>query len=36
LGHADQNPLLSVAYLLVAAIVLPAIALAWMRKKLIV
>ena len=36
LGHADQIPLLSVAYLLVAAIVLPAIALAWMRKKLIV
>jgi lipooligosaccharide transport system permease protein len=36
LGHAADIPLVSVAYLLAAAVVLPAISLAWMRRKLIV
>lgn len=36
LGHAGDIPLVSIAYLLVAAVVLPAISLLWMRRKLIV
>ncbi|MEA3136935.1 MAG: lipooligosaccharide transport system permease protein [Thermoplasmata archaeon] len=36
LGRLDAVPLASVAYLLVAAVVLPAIAVLWMRRKLVV
>jgi lipooligosaccharide transport system permease protein len=36
LGHVADVPLASIAYLLVAAVVLPAVSLSWMRRKLIV
>jgi lipooligosaccharide transport system permease protein len=36
LGHFDAIPLWSIGYLLVAAVALPAVGVAWMRKKLIV
>lgn len=36
LGHLDAVPPWSVAYLLVAAVVLPALSVSWMRRKLVV